>query len=88
MGDVTKAYTAGKSDIGFKEGLVPLGVYHGLPVYAFRYKDDPETIQMGVVAQEVEQIAPDCVVRGSDGFLRVYYDRLFERFGLEEALCG
>ena len=29
-----------------------------------------------MMAQEVEAIMPDAVVRGSDGYLRVYYDRL------------
>ena len=28
------------------------------------------------MAQEVEAIMPDAVVRGSDGYLRVFYDRL------------
>jgi hypothetical protein len=28
------------------------------------------------MAQEVEAIRPDAVVRGDDGYLRVFYDRL------------
>jgi len=29
-----------------------------------------------VVAQEVEAVRPDAVIRGDDGYLRVYYDRI------------
>ena len=32
------------------------------------------------MAQEVERVAPDAVTRGSDGYLRVYYDKLGLRF--------
>ena len=28
------------------------------------------------MAQEVQAVMPEAVVRGSDGYLRVYYDRL------------
>ena len=28
------------------------------------------------MAQEVQAVMPDAVVRGSDGYLRVFYDRL------------
>ena len=28
------------------------------------------------MAQEVEQVRPDAVTRGGDGYLRVYYDKL------------
>jgi hypothetical protein len=29
-----------------------------------------------VIAQEVQAVRPDAVTRGSDGYLRVYYERL------------
>ena len=32
------------------------------------------------MAQEVEQVEPDAVVKGSDGYLRVHYDRLGLKF--------
>ena len=35
---------------------------------------------VGVMAQEVQTIMPDAVVRGSDGYLRVYYDKLGLKF--------
>jgi len=35
---------------------------------------------VGVLAQEVQTVMPEAVVRGRDGYLRVYYDRLGVRF--------
>ena len=32
------------------------------------------------MAQEVQQVAPDAVVRGRDGYLRVFYDKLGVKF--------
>jgi len=32
------------------------------------------------VAQEVESVKPEAVTRGSDGYLRVYYDKLGLKF--------
>ena len=32
------------------------------------------------MAQEVQAVAPDAVIRGHDGYLRVYYDRLGLQF--------
>ena len=32
------------------------------------------------MAQEVESVRPDAVTRGSDGYLRVYYDKLGMKF--------
>lgn len=73
-----------KSDIDLKAGLLPLGVVDGVNVYAWRYKDTGE-LAMGVIAQEVEQVVPEAVSRGRDGYLRVDYDRLFRTLRLKEA---
>jgi hypothetical protein len=35
---------------------------------------------VGVMAQEVQKVAPHAVVRGRDGYLRVRYHRLGLRF--------
>ena len=35
---------------------------------------------VGVMAQEVQAIMPDAVVRGRDGYLRVFYDKLGLKF--------
>lgn len=72
------------SDIDAKAGLLPLGVVDGVNVYAWRYKDTGE-LAMGVIAQEVEQVVPEAVSRGRDGYLRVDYDRLFRTLRLKEA---
>lgn len=78
LGASSNAYAAQApySDIRLKEGIVPLGVVEGIPVYAFRYKDDPE-VRLGVMAQEVREVRPDAVIEGPDGFLMVRYDKLF-----------
>lgn len=65
------------SDIRLKEGIVPLGMVEGIPVYAFRYKDDSE-VRLGVMAQEVQTVRPDAVLEGPDGYLMVQYDKLFQ----------
>ena len=35
---------------------------------------------MGVIAQEVQAVMPQAVVRGQDGYLRVYYEKLGLKF--------
>jgi hypothetical protein len=32
------------------------------------------------MAQEVQAVTPDAVTRGSDGYLRVYYDKIGVKF--------
>jgi Chaperone of endosialidase len=47
----------------------------GLRLYRFKYRWS-ETEYVGVMAQEVSEIAPHAVIEGDDGFLRVDYDAL------------
>jgi hypothetical protein len=64
------------SDVRLKRDIVLLGrLPNGLNIYRFRYVGHDQ-LYVGVMAQEVESIAPDAVVRDSDGYLRVNYDRL------------
>jgi hypothetical protein len=64
------------SDIRAKHGIVLLGhLNNGLGFYRFSYNGS-EKAYVGVMAQEVEAIMPEAVVRGHDGYLRVYYGRL------------
>ena len=35
---------------------------------------------VGVMAQEVQAIMPEAVVRGGDGYLKVFYDKLGLKF--------
>ena len=52
---------------------------NGLGLYRFRYGGD-DRAYVGVIAQEAAKVAPEAVVRGRDGYLRVFYDRLGVKF--------
>jgi hypothetical protein len=65
-----------RSDIALKHGIVLLGhLGNGLGYYRFSYIGSDKAY-VGVMAQEVEQVMPNAVRRGGDGYLRVYYDKL------------
>ncbi len=64
-----------RSDIAIKHDIVLLGrLDNGLGFYRFAY-DGSNKPYVGVMAQEVQVVRPDAVVRGSDGYLRVFYDQ-------------
>jgi hypothetical protein len=48
---------------------------NGLGFYRFSYNGSDKSY-VGVMAQEVEAIMPEAVLRGSDGYLLVNYDQL------------
>jgi len=52
---------------------------NGLGFYRFSYNDS-DKVYVGVMAQEVQTVMPAAVVRGSDGYLRVFYDKLGLKF--------
>jgi len=65
-----------RSDIALKHDIVLLGhLGNGLGYYRFSYIGSDKAY-VGVMAQEVEQVMPDAVTRGNDGYLRVYYEKL------------
>lgn len=65
-----------RSDIVLKHDIVLLGhLSNGLGYYRFSYIGS-EKAYVGVMAQEVEQAMPAAVTRGSDGYLRVHYEKL------------
>ncbi|MEY9360814.1 hypothetical protein ABH994_003535 [Bradyrhizobium yuanmingense] len=65
-----------RSDIALKHDIVLLGhLSNGLGYYRFSYIGS-EKAYVGVMAQEVEQAMPVAVTRGSDGYLRVHYEKL------------
>jgi hypothetical protein len=65
-----------RSDIRLKHDIVLLGhLNNGLGFYRFVY-DGGERTYVGVIAQEVQAVRPDAVVRGQDGYLRVLYGKL------------
>jgi outer membrane immunogenic protein len=71
-------YTLGPapSDMRLKRDIALVGYLdNGLGLYRYRYLWD-DTIYVGVMAQEVAQLAPQAVLLGSDGYLRVDYAQL------------
>ncbi len=69
-----------RSDINAKHDIVLLGVLdNGLGFYRYAYNGSSK-LYVGVMAQEVQNVMPDAVVRGRDGYLRVYYEKLGLKF--------
>ena len=69
-----------RSDMALKHDIVLLGhLANGLGYYRFSYIGSQKAY-VGVMAQEVERVMPDAVTRGSDGYLRVYYEKLGVKF--------
>ena len=52
---------------------------NGLGFYRFIYNGGDKAY-VGVMAQEVQAVMPDAVVRGRDGYLRVSYEKLGLKF--------
>jgi hypothetical protein len=68
------------SDLLLKHDVAPLGrLDNGLGFYRFSYHGS-EKAYVGVMAQEVQAVMPEAVVRGSDGFLRVHYELVGVKF--------
>ncbi|MDE2284120.1 MAG: DUF3300 domain-containing protein [Hyphomicrobiales bacterium] len=69
-----------RSDTMLKHDIVLLGyLENGLGFYRFSYNGSGKAY-VGVLAQEVQRVMPEAVVRGDDGYLRVYYHRLGLQF--------
>ena len=63
-----------------KHDVVLLGhLANGLGYYRFSYLGSSKAY-VGVIAQEVQNLMPEAVTRGSDGYLRVYYEKLGLKF--------
>jgi len=73
-----------RSDVRLKHDIVLLGrLDDGLGYYCFVYNGG-HTAYVGVMAQEVQTVAPEAVTYGADGYMRVSYDLLglpFETYG-------
>jgi hypothetical protein len=66
----------GNSDLAIKHDTHWLArLDNGLNLYCFKYLGG-DTRYVGVMAQEVQQIMPNAVVRAVDGYLHVNYDLL------------
>jgi len=71
---------ARRSDIMLKHDISLLGhLDNGLGFYRFSYNGSDKAY-VGVMAQEVQTVMPAAVLRGSDGYLRVFYDKLGLKF--------
>ena len=69
-----------RSDITLKHDITLLGhLDNGLGFYRFSYNGSDKAY-VGVMAQEVQTVMPEAVVRGSDGYLRVFYDKIGLKF--------
>jgi hypothetical protein len=65
-----------RSDLRLKHDIALLGhLDSGIGLYRFAYNGSDKAY-VGVIAQEVQLIRPEAVVRGRDGYLRVFYDKL------------
>lgn len=71
------------SDIREKTDIEHLGFMpNGLGIYGFRYKTGVDR-HIGLMAQEVEQVYPDCVIHDEIGRKHVLYDRVFDHMASE-----
>jgi hypothetical protein len=69
-----------RSDFRLKHEIILLGhLNNGLGFYRFVYNGG-EKAYVGVIAQEVQRVIPQAVVRGRDGYLRVFYDKAGLKF--------
>jgi hypothetical protein len=69
-----------RSDMMLKHDISLLGhLDNGLGFYRFNYNGSDKAY-VGVMAQEVQTVMPAAVVRGSDGYLGVFYDKLGVKF--------
>ena len=49
-----------------------------LKVYNYTFKNDPEkTPRVGVIAQDLQKVFPNAVMKGEDGFLRIRWEDMF-----------
>jgi hypothetical protein len=65
------------SDIRLKEAIALLGRFdNGVGLYRFRYRGGDHTVYVGVLAQEIQTIAPSAVSQDSHGYLSVDYQAL------------
>ncbi|HKA79115.1 MAG TPA: DUF3300 domain-containing protein [Xanthobacteraceae bacterium] len=65
-----------RSDVTLKHDITLLGhLDNGLGFYRFSYVGSDKAY-VGVMAQEVQTVMPEAVVRGRDGYLRVFYEKL------------
>jgi hypothetical protein len=69
-----------RSDVTLKHDITLLGrLDNGLGFYRFSYNGSNQAY-VGIMAQEVQTIMPEAVLRGRDGYLKVFYEKLGLKF--------
>jgi len=60
------------------EGFANTGLkeINKLDVYRYKYKNDPETQRIGLIAQDVEKVIPNAVQKGKDGYLSISQEHI------------
>ena len=59
----------------YKGGLAEL---KKLELFHYTYKEDKEKVpHVGVIAQDLQKVFPDAVIKGEDGFLRIRIEDMF-----------
>lgn len=88
LGGVTSAGTdiitalINKSDIALKTNIKPVGkLPNGLSLYTWDWTEEAQEIvgnqpSYGVIAQEVQQVIPEAVIKQNDGYLAVDYSKI------------
>ena len=70
------------SDAKLKKNVTPIGkARNGLNLYVWEWNEAANAIGQhgrgaGVIAQEAQVVRPEAVMRGSDGYLRVDYNKV------------
>lgn len=78
IGDIIRQY----SDISLKTNIEPVGkLPNGINLYTWDWNEEGKRIAgdaptYGVIAQEVQEVAPEAVTRGDHGYLMVNYSKL------------
>jgi len=66
--------------VRLKHDITMIGRFdNGIGLYRFIYNGD-DKVYVGVMAQEVQAVMPEAVMRGRDGYLRVFYEKLGLKF--------
>lgn len=69
-----------RSDLRLKHDVVEVGrLANGIGIYRFVYNGG-HTTYVGVIAQEVQNVMPAAITQGTDGYLRVRYNKLGLKF--------
>jgi hypothetical protein len=69
--------TFAQSDRRLKTDIAALGeTADGIQLYSWKYKSDPATTWVGVMAQDLVITHPEALATGADGFYRVNYSTL------------